>query len=219
MKNSSSQDGWCHRRYSNRTPSQNKAKAMPLNQRVQWFCLIWIKFTGVSEKRTAFVFRLEEQALQAMKEVTKIKHSSWLSGATSQQTAGPHSHGREKLKSRSSSCSQGPATGLILSKMNQLHSPIQVYFKGFWRWCTALRISGFLDFVHRPVFYKVENNISETDLFPYSGEAGKTPTQLGPFERGNLNPVLTWGRKQIQFPKSCFLVSRMPDNGQSPKTH
>jgi hypothetical protein len=29
---------------------------------------------------------------------------------------------------------------------------------------------------------------------------------------------LTWRRKQIQFPKCCFLVPRIPDDGQSPKT-
>jgi hypothetical protein len=41
------------------------------------------------------------------------------------------------------------------------------------------------------------------DLFPSSGEKGeKTPTQLGPLERANLNQW-TWGRKQIQFPKWC----------------
>jgi hypothetical protein len=27
---------------------------------------------------------------------------------------------------------------------------------------TDLRITGFLDFVHRPVFYRLENNVSET---------------------------------------------------------
>jgi hypothetical protein len=35
---------------------------------------------------------------------------------------------------------------------------------------------------------------------------------------GIENTTLTWGGKQIQFPNSCFLVSRIPDDGQSPKT-
>jgi hypothetical protein len=34
---------------------------------------------------------------------------------------------------------------------------------------------------------------------------GETPTLLGPLERANLNQL-------------CFLVSRIPDDGQSPKT-
>jgi hypothetical protein len=57
----------------------------------------------------------------------------------------------------------------------------------------------------------------------------KTPTQLGPLERASLNHwieepnwvgvfPLTLGRKQTQFPKRrCFLVSRIPDDGKSPK--
>jgi hypothetical protein len=28
---------------------------------------------------------------------------------------------------------------------------------GFWRWCMIFRITGVLDFVHRPGFYKIEN--------------------------------------------------------------
>jgi hypothetical protein len=34
--------------------------------------------------------------------------------------------------------------------------------KGFSQWCVILRITGLLDFVHHPVFWKLENNISET---------------------------------------------------------
>jgi hypothetical protein len=34
-----------------------------------------------------------------------------------------------------------------------------------------LRITGFSDFVHRPVFYKLENTaVRKQDLFPSSGE-------------------------------------------------
>jgi hypothetical protein len=29
---------------------------------------------------------------------------------------------------------------------------------------------------------------------------------------------VSWGRKQIQFPKRCFLVFKIPDDGQSPET-
>jgi hypothetical protein len=30
----------------------------------------------------------------------------------------------------------------------------QIEFKGFWQWCITLRITGVLDFVHRPEFRK-----------------------------------------------------------------
>jgi hypothetical protein len=33
--------------------------------------------------------------------------------------------------------------------------------KGFWQWCITLRIPGFLDFVHSPVFLKVETQCFE----------------------------------------------------------
>jgi hypothetical protein len=41
---------------------------------------------------------------------------------------------------------------------------------------------------------------------------GKTPTQLGPLERANLNH---WTDPFSET--SCFLFSRMPDDGKSPK--
>jgi hypothetical protein len=63
---------------------------------------------------------------------------------------------------------------------------------------------GFLDFFHRPVFYKIENTMfRKLDLFPSSGDAEKTPTQLGSLERANLN--------------HRFLFSRIPDDGKSKK--
>jgi hypothetical protein len=44
----------------------------------------------------------------------------------------------------------------------------------------TLRIAGFLDFFHRPVFYRLENTTFwKLDLFPSSGEEG-------PLERANL---------------------------------
>jgi hypothetical protein len=58
---------------------------------------------------------------------------------------------------------------------------------------SLFRITGFLDFVHRPVFLKLENTtFRKLDLFPSSGEggAGKTPTLLGPLERTNHIPVI-----------------------------
>jgi hypothetical protein len=53
----------------------------------------------------------------------------------------------------------------------------------------TLRISVFLDFVHRPVFYKLENTtFRQLDLFPSSGEGlRKTFSLLGLLETTNLN--------------------------------
>jgi hypothetical protein len=55
-----------------------------------------------------------------------------------------------------------------------------------------VRITGILDFFHRPVFYKIENTtFRKLDLFPSSSEGGKR-TQLGSLERANLNKGQTW---------------------------
>jgi hypothetical protein len=44
-----------------------------------------------------------------------------------------------------------------------------------------LRVPGFLDFFHRPVFQKLENTaFQKLDLFPSSGVGRKTPTPLFP---------------------------------------
>jgi hypothetical protein len=52
-----------------------------------------------------------------------------------------------------------------------------------------LRITGFSDFVHHPIFWKLEKTaFRKLDLFPSSGEGGgETPTLLDPLERANLN--------------------------------
>jgi hypothetical protein len=71
-------------------------------------------------------------------------------------------------------------------------------------WQAGIYSTGVLDFVHRPIFWKLENTtFRKLDLFPSSGEREKTPTRLGPLESANL---------------LRFLVSRIPDDGQSPKT-
>jgi hypothetical protein len=80
-----------------------------------------------------------------------------------------------------------------------------------------------LDFVHRPIFQKLEyTTFQKLDLFPSSGE-WETPTVLVPLERANHShsnvqwlrlaiykgpitasfPPLTCGRERIQFPKLC----------------
>jgi hypothetical protein len=111
----------------------------------------------------------------------------------------------------------------------------QVDSEGFWRWCITLRFTGFLDFFHRPVFWKLENTtFRKLDLFPSSGVGGKTPTQLGPLDRDSLNhwttpviftqlirclpsPIPEDGKRSVSE-TSCFLVPRIPDDGKSPKT-
>jgi hypothetical protein len=61
----------------------------------------------------------------------------------------------------------------------------------------SFRITGFLDFVHHPVFLKLENTtFQKLDLFLSSGEGEKTPTQIGPLERANLNQ---WTTRQIHY--------------------
>jgi hypothetical protein len=39
------------------------------------------------------------------------------------------------------------------------------------------------------------------------------------FSKGpnRVSPPLTWGRKYVQFPKSCFLIYRNPDDEQRPE--
>jgi hypothetical protein len=62
-----------------------------------------------------------------------------------------------------------------------------VYSKEFCRWCITLRITGFLDFVHCPVFLKLENTtFRKQDVFLSSGELlrlafSKGPNRVGVF--------------------------------------
>jgi hypothetical protein len=59
--------------------------------------------------------------------------------------------------------------------------------KGFWRWCEAHRISGVLDFFHRPVFLGVKSRHFGNFCSRPQTKREKTPTQLGPLERANLS--------------------------------
>jgi hypothetical protein len=73
----------------------------------------------------------------------------------------------------------------------------------------ALRITGVLDFVHRPEFYIPKKGMLwKLDLFPSSGKGRDTPTLLGPLERANPNPVSE---------TLCFLVFRILDDRQRPE--
>jgi hypothetical protein len=59
---------------------------------------------------------------------------------------------------------------------------------GFWRWCTAHRITGVWDIFHRPVFLDVETRrFGNWICFRLQVKEEKTPTQLGPLGRANLN--------------------------------
>jgi hypothetical protein len=62
----------------------------------------------------------------------------------------------------------------------------------------VLGITGVSDFVHHPMFEKLENiTFRKLDLFPSSGE-GEMPTLLDPVERANLNDWTTHVRVQSQ---------------------
>jgi hypothetical protein len=70
--------------------------------------------------------------------------------------------------------------------------------KGLWRWCITLGITEFLDFVHRPVFYrtpKKKKTFRKPDLFPSSGEGWEIPTLLGLSERSNPKHWTTYVSK------------------------
>jgi hypothetical protein len=60
--------------------------------------------------------------------------------------------------------------------------------------------------------------VRKLDLFPSSGEGGKTPTQLGPSERASLNPPILRMETDPVSEMFCFLVPRILDDGKSPKT-
>jgi hypothetical protein len=68
----------------------------------------------------------------------------------------------------------------------------------------------FLDFFHRPVLQKTRRFGNWFCFRPQVKVGEKTPTQLGPLERVNLNH---W--KQNHFPKSRFFL--IQDDGKSPE--
>jgi hypothetical protein len=83
--------------------------------------------------------------------------------------------------------------------------------KGFWRWSMTLRITGFMDWVHRPEFHLLENTMFRIlDLCPSSGEDKKTRTLLGPLE----------GASPRSFASEAFhfLVFAILDDGQNAET-
>jgi hypothetical protein len=59
--------------------------------------------------------------------------------------------------------------------------------KWFWRWCITHRITGFLDFFHRLVFWRTRGFGNWVCFRPQVKVGEKTPTQLGPLERANFN--------------------------------
>jgi hypothetical protein len=72
-------------------------------------------------------------------------------------------------------------------------------------------ITRFLDFVHRPVFQKLENTtFRNLDLFPSSGEEGKTPTQLGPLFFFSFSG---WGENESTwYVGHCWPIVPAPDD-------
>jgi hypothetical protein len=106
--------------------------------------------------------------------------------------------------------------------------------KRFGRWCIILRITGFLDFVHRPVFYKPDNTtFRKLDLFPSSSEG--VDTYCVGYLKKSQPQSLVWFRLALRDPTEkvspphlrteTILVSetlrslafRISDHGQSKK--
>jgi hypothetical protein len=95
------------------------------------------------------------------------------------------------------------SASLALMWLVRQHSVRSVCSKKFWRWYITLRVTGFLDFVHRVVFY-VSATISVSVL-----RLEETPTLFGPWERANINH---WN---VVFFRVFFGI---PHDGQCPKT-
>jgi hypothetical protein len=95
-----------------------------------------------------------------------------------------------------------------------------VDYKRLCRLCVTASITGVLDFLHRPVFGKLESTtFRKLAMFPTSG-AWETLFVLRLLEltTNTVQVFLTRLRKETR-PVSdtlCFLVFRIPDDGQSP---
>jgi hypothetical protein len=67
----------------------------------------------------------------------------------------------------------------------------------YWRFIKLtgfmVGITGCLDFVHRPVFWRTQKytTIRKLDLFPSTGEGVGAPTLLGPLQKTNCNSWTT----------------------------
>jgi hypothetical protein len=79
------------------------------------------------------------------------------------------SHRCENLRPNSTAFSE------LLSELSFCNAGNSIDSKGFSRGCVILRITGCSDFVHRPIFWKLENTMfRKLDLFPSSGEGVDT---------------------------------------------
>jgi hypothetical protein len=88
--------------------------------------------------------------------------------------------------------------------------------KGFWRWCRTLRITGFLDFFHRPSNSECSTPSSEPFRIYWYNHYG--PSIYPSFRKLERVFPLTWGWKHPVSETLCFLVSRILNDGKSPKT-
>jgi hypothetical protein len=64
---------------------------------------------------------------------------------------------------------------------------LHVVSEGLWWWWITQGISGFLDVIHHPVFEETRRFGNWICFRPQVKGGKKTPTQLGPLERANLN--------------------------------
>jgi hypothetical protein len=86
----------------------------------------------------------------------------------------------------------------------------------------APRITGFLDFIHRPDFLILENTtFMKLNVFSYSDEKRETPTLLGLLERAEFNhwtnPFLELENTDPISEKLIFLVFRTREGRLSPE--
>jgi hypothetical protein len=58
--------------------------------------------------------------------------------------------------------------------------------KGFLMWCLTLRITGFMDYIRRPVFQMKIKRFGKVDLFLSAREDKETPILLVPLGRSNM---------------------------------
>jgi hypothetical protein len=85
------------------------------------------------------------------------------------------------------------------------HASTMYYSQNF-----ILRITGFLDSVHRPVFSKLENTtFRKPHLFPSSDDGGETPILFGPLQRANRNHRTTL-KAQKPSNSECYTPSSEP---------
>lgn len=88
----------------------------------------------------------------------------------------------------------------------------------------SIKTAGFLDFLHCLEFQKREHNASGTGYAPgFRQKGGKVPIHMGRLESFNHWTCSRQTPSHLRMrtgsiPEKCFLLLRIPDDGQSPET-